>query len=81
MCEHLGWSDKGLKACLMNETNGNHIKFNWSDRDFNVDVDMISKFISLFLLRKYPIAVECTSGLKRMTLSFTIHIVPREKTK
>jgi len=46
----------------MNETNGNHIKFNWSDRDFNVDVDMISKFISLFLLKEIP---NCSRMYKR----------------
>ncbi len=54
MCEHLGWSDEGLKACVMNKTNDNDTKFNWANRDFDVDVDMISNFISSFLLEDGP---------------------------
>ena len=62
LCEHLGSSDKGLKACLLNETNDNDQKFEWSYRDFNVDVNMISKFIGSFLLKDIP---NCSRMYKR----------------
>eukprot|EP00986_Skeletonema_menzelii_P012064 scaffold6449_cov148-Skeletonema_menzelii.AAC.4 len=70
MCEHLGWSDRGLKACLMNETNENNIKFDWSNRDFNVDVNMISKFIASFLLKDIP---NCSRMYKRAEENFVIY--------
>ena len=70
MCEHLGWSDRGLKACLMNETNENDIKFEWSNRDFNVDVNMISKFIASFLLKDIP---NCSRMYKRAEENFVIY--------
>ena len=66
MCEHLRWSDKGLKACLMNETNDNDIKFNWANRDFHISWDMISKFITLFLINKDKEDVLPTTSCSRM---------------
>lgn len=54
MCEHLKWTGKGLKACLLNETNGNDHKFNWASRDFTVDAKVVSEFISSFLLKNVP---------------------------
>jgi hypothetical protein len=54
LCEQFNWSDTGLKACLLNETNDNNLKFEWDNRDFNVDVDIVDKFISLFLLKDIP---------------------------
>jgi len=50
LCEQFSWSDAGLKACLLNET----VRFEWDNRDFNVDVNIVDKFISLFLLKDIP---------------------------
>jgi hypothetical protein len=54
LCEHLEWADKDLKACLLNETNGNDDKFNWETRDFNVEEKVVTTFISSFLLNSIP---------------------------
>ncbi|EJK71288.1 hypothetical protein THAOC_07296 [Thalassiosira oceanica] len=38
------------RNCFMNETNGNIEKFRWDERDFNVRAEIVTDFISSFLL-------------------------------
>ena len=40
------------RDCFMNETNGNIEKFRWDVRDFNVRTEIVTDFISSFLLAR-----------------------------
>ena len=51
LCLDVDPDDQGAeRACFMNETNGNIEKFRWDVRDFIVRAEIVTEFISSFLL-------------------------------
>lgn len=63
LCEHVDKADEVLdEACLTNKTSGVPKQFVWDVRDFNVDVGIVKKFISSFLLQN---STNCDEMQKR----------------
>jgi len=63
LCEHVDKADEVLdEACLTNKSSDVSKQFVWDVRDFNVDVGVVSKFISSFLLQN---STNCDDMQKR----------------